>query len=189
VDLSNFSPSQRQKVEAEDRPLAVLAGLGSGKTTVLAGRIAYVVAQRSVPPAAVIAITFTTTAAAALRARVAGVLGSPARELTHPSGPHQVVRFTRRVCHHILRRELKHNFGCSAVSLCSLRLAVGPGRRDFRQQSSNAALCPRGSARAWQPEYVIQHVRRMVDYAEEAITSGFRFAWYLAHPQTDSGAT
>jgi hypothetical protein len=33
-----------------------------------------------VPPAALIAITFTTTAAAALRERVAGVLGSPARE-------------------------------------------------------------------------------------------------------------
>jgi DNA helicase-2/ATP-dependent DNA helicase PcrA len=49
---------------------------------VLAGRIAYLVGQRSVPPASVIAITFTTSAAAALRERLAGVLGNPARELT-----------------------------------------------------------------------------------------------------------
>jgi DNA helicase-2/ATP-dependent DNA helicase PcrA len=82
MDLSDFSPSQRRIVEAGDGPLGVLAGPGSGKTTVLAGRIAYLVEQRSVPPAAIMAITFTTTAAATLRGRLAAVLGAAAGELT-----------------------------------------------------------------------------------------------------------
>src|SRR5205085_3300536 len=82
VDLRLFSPSQREIVEAGDGPLSVLAGPGSGKTTVLAGRIAYLVEQRGVPPAAIMAITFTTTAAATLRGRLAGVLGAAAGDLT-----------------------------------------------------------------------------------------------------------
>src|SRR5438105_3476399 len=82
VDLSNFSPSQREVVQAGDGPVSVLAGPGSGKTTVLAGRIAYLVEQRGVPPASILAITFTTAAAATLRQRLAGVLGDVARDLT-----------------------------------------------------------------------------------------------------------
>jgi superfamily I DNA/RNA helicase len=64
VDLHHFSSSQRAVVEASDGPLSVLAGPGSAKTTVLAGRIAYLVAHRGVPAAAILAITFTTAAAA-----------------------------------------------------------------------------------------------------------------------------
>jgi DNA helicase-2/ATP-dependent DNA helicase PcrA len=82
VDLSDFSPSQREVVTAGDGPLSVLAGPGSGKTTVLAGRIAYLVDQRGISPSTIMAITFTTAAAATLRQRLAGVLGSAAQELT-----------------------------------------------------------------------------------------------------------
>src|SRR5437773_7487810 len=82
MDLSDFSPSQRRIVEAGDGPLSVLAGPGSGKTTVLAGRIGYLVETRGVPPASILAITFTTAAAATLRERLAGVLGTAAQELT-----------------------------------------------------------------------------------------------------------
>src|SRR5215467_2327801 len=82
MDLSDFSPSQRRIVEAGAGPLGVLAGPGSGKTTVLAGRIAYLVEQRGVPPASIMAITFTTTAAATLRGRLSAVLGGAAGELT-----------------------------------------------------------------------------------------------------------
>jgi DNA helicase-2/ATP-dependent DNA helicase PcrA len=82
VDLRLFSPSQRQVVEAVEGPLSVLAGPGSGKTTVLAGRIGHLVETRGVPPSTILAITFTTAAAATLRERLAGVLGADARDLT-----------------------------------------------------------------------------------------------------------
>src|SRR5262252_6375301 len=77
-----FSPSQSGIVEAENGPLGDLAGARSSQTTVLAGRIAYLVEQRGVPPASIMAITFTTTAAATLRGRLAAVLGAAAGELT-----------------------------------------------------------------------------------------------------------
>lgn len=82
MDLSDFSPSQREVVTVGDGPLSVLAGPGSGKTTVLAGRIAYLVDARGISPTTIMAITFTTAAAATLRQRLAGVLGSAAQELT-----------------------------------------------------------------------------------------------------------
>ena len=82
MDLSDFSPSQREVIKARDGPLSVLAGPGSGKTTVLAGRIAYLVEERGISPASIMAITFTTAAAATLRTRVAGVLEGAAHDLT-----------------------------------------------------------------------------------------------------------
>jgi DNA helicase-2/ATP-dependent DNA helicase PcrA len=82
VDLSDFSPSQREVVTAGEGPLSVLAGPGSGKTTVLAARIAYLVDERGISPSTIMAITFTTAAAATLRQRLAGVLGTAAQELT-----------------------------------------------------------------------------------------------------------
>ena len=48
----------------------------------LVGRIAYLVEQRRIPPATILAITFTTAAAATLRQRLGGVLGQLAEELT-----------------------------------------------------------------------------------------------------------
>lgn len=48
----------------------------------LAGRVAYLVEQRGVAPATILAITFTTAAAATLRQRLAGVLGDAAQDLT-----------------------------------------------------------------------------------------------------------
>ena len=74
-DLERLSPEQREVVLADDRPLLVIAGPGSGKTTTLAARIAYLVEVRGFVPAGVLAITFTTAAAQALRGRLVAMLG------------------------------------------------------------------------------------------------------------------
>jgi DNA helicase II / ATP-dependent DNA helicase PcrA len=78
VDLSRFSPRQCTAITAAEGPLSILAGPGSGKTTTLAGRIAYLVSERAVPPTSILAITFTTSAAGALRRRLETVQGSAA---------------------------------------------------------------------------------------------------------------
>jgi DNA helicase-2/ATP-dependent DNA helicase PcrA len=76
MDLGRFSPQQQAVIQAGEGPLCVLAAPGSGKTTTLAGRIAYLVLERHVPATSILAITFTTAAATAMRQRLAGVLGA-----------------------------------------------------------------------------------------------------------------
>src|SRR5947209_527746 len=81
VDLAHFSPQQCAAITAGEGPLSILAGPGSGKTTTLAGRIAHLVSDRGVPPTSILAITFTTAAAAALRRQLQTVLGAAAAQV------------------------------------------------------------------------------------------------------------
>lgn len=81
LDLSRLSPEQRRAATAPDGPLLIVAGPGSGKTTVLAARIAHLVIDRRVPPPVILALTFTRTAAVHLRLRLAGMLRDRAADV------------------------------------------------------------------------------------------------------------
>ncbi len=80
-DLHN--PLQSGIVSAPtDRNLLVLAGPGSGKTRVVVHRVAYLVQVKRVPPRAVLVICFNRMAAAELRYRLRGLIGSQAAWVT-----------------------------------------------------------------------------------------------------------
>jgi DNA helicase-2/ATP-dependent DNA helicase PcrA len=70
--VTAFTPNskQRQAIEHVRGPMLVLAGAGTGKTTVLVERIAWLVEQKHARPEEVLAITFTDNAADELKARV-----------------------------------------------------------------------------------------------------------------------
>ncbi len=65
-----LTDSQRKAVYSEDKNILVSAGAGSGKTSVLAGRIARLIAQGLVEADEIIAVTFTKSAAAKLKSRI-----------------------------------------------------------------------------------------------------------------------
>jgi DNA helicase-2/ATP-dependent DNA helicase PcrA len=78
---SGFTPAQLAAVTAGDGPLGIIAGPGTGKTTVLAGRLAHLVRERGADPASILVVTFTTDAARALRQQVAQKLDALAGDL------------------------------------------------------------------------------------------------------------
>jgi DNA helicase-2/ATP-dependent DNA helicase PcrA len=69
------NPKQRQAIEHAHGPMLVLAGAGTGKTTVLVERIAWLIEQGHARSDEILAITFTENAAAELKARVERRLG------------------------------------------------------------------------------------------------------------------
>ena len=78
----SFTAAQMEAITADDGPLGIIAGPGCGKTTVLAGRIAFLIRERGLDPSSILAVSFTTEAARALRAQVGQKLGSVASDVS-----------------------------------------------------------------------------------------------------------
>lgn len=98
-NFPNLNDKQREAVYTTDGPVLILAGAGSGKTTVLINRIAYLIGAKNVFPSQILAITFTNKAAAELKSRLETMLGSEG-EMVWASTFHSL-------CVRILRRDIE----------------------------------------------------------------------------------
>lgn len=72
--LNSLNDRQREAVTTTDGPLLIIAGAGSGKTTVLVDRIAYIINKSLAAPYRILAITFTNKAANEMKSRISDLL-------------------------------------------------------------------------------------------------------------------
>jgi DNA helicase-2/ATP-dependent DNA helicase PcrA len=73
--LQGLNEEQSQAVMADDGPLLLLAGAGTGKTRALTTRIAYKIATQQAWPSQILAVTFTNKAAREMKERIGNMLG------------------------------------------------------------------------------------------------------------------
>ena len=73
--LEGLNPPQAAAVTHETGPLLIIAGAGTGKTTVITRRIAYLIATRRARPSEILALTFTNKAAGEMKARSEALAG------------------------------------------------------------------------------------------------------------------
>lgn len=111
--LAGLNPQQVQAVKCTEGPLLVVAGAGSGKTSVLTRRIAYLIEEKGVNPWSILAITFTNKAANEMREREQKLLGPQADSIWMST--------FHALCVRILRRDVdkigySHNFSIADSS-------------------------------------------------------------------------
>ncbi|GAA1439961.1 ATP-dependent helicase [Leifsonia poae] len=94
--FAGLNPQQREAAEYRGAALLIVAGAGSGKTSVLTRRIAGLLQSREAWPSQILAITFTNKAAAEMRERVQALVGDTAQGMWISTFHSACVRILRR---------------------------------------------------------------------------------------------
>ena len=94
--LTGLNPPQREAVTYRGPALLIVAGAGSGKTSVLTRRVASLLRTKEAWPSQILAITFTNKAAGEMRERVAQLIGDRAQGMWISTFHSACVRILRR---------------------------------------------------------------------------------------------
>lgn len=140
--LKNLNPKQKEAVLVTEGPVLILAGPGSGKTATLTARIVYLII-RGIPPANILAVTFTNKAAEEMKERVIRFLSKtkkvPIYTLTQAKSTLNISTF-HSFCVRVLRQyhekqNLPPNFTIfdKDDSLSVLKQAMEELKIDFKQ--------------------------------------------------------
>lgn len=99
--FSHLNPEQRKAVEATKGRVLILAGAGSGKTSVLSYRMAHLIQNMGVSPTHILGLTFTNKAAQEMKERVGNIVSAKVARQTTLCTFHSF-------CMQVLRKEIHH---------------------------------------------------------------------------------
>ncbi len=100
--MNHLNPRQKDAVLHIDGPLLVLAGAGSGKTSVITQKMAYLIEKCGIPARNITALTFTNKAAKEMKERVSKLVqGKAASGLTVSTFHNLGLNIIRRECKHL----------------------------------------------------------------------------------------
>ena len=130
INLDRFNPAQREAIVNTEGPTLVIAGAGSGKTSVLTTRIALLVSQ-GVAPESILALTFTKKAADEMRNRIISLTGPQARRICMGTFHSVFIRFLRSYANEINFPEnftiLDEDDSLACLKRC-IDAVIAPGR-------------------------------------------------------------
>src|ERR1700761_4584811 len=134
-----FTAAQQEAIDELDRPLQLVACAGSGKTEVLARRIAKILARPGMRPSRVIAFTFTDKAAVELKDRIQRVVSETLGEVVGLA--EMYVGTMHGYCLDLLQRLVPDTFKFSVLTEITARLLI-----DRNSRRSGLTTCPTMSA-------------------------------------------
>ncbi|MBI4035600.1 UvrD-helicase domain-containing protein [Candidatus Daviesbacteria bacterium] len=97
--LDDLNPQQQQAAKATEGPILILAGAGAGKTRVLTYKVAYLIAEKKIPPENILCLTFTNKASGEMIERI--------KKLVSQLPTQPMMGTFHSFCAKILRREGK----------------------------------------------------------------------------------
>jgi DNA helicase-2/ATP-dependent DNA helicase PcrA len=158
--LEGLNPAQQEAVLHTEGPLLVLAGAGSGKTRVIAHRIAYLIA-RGVDPRRLLAVTFTNKAAGEMAQRVEALLAESGVRAP-------LVATFHAACVRILRQEIHHLGYARSFLIYDEDDRLSLVRELCREQGVDE--------RVWTPQALVSRISRAKNRLEgpDAVMTGAR---------------
>ena len=81
TEYSKLNPKQKEAVDTIEGPVMVMAGPGTGKTTILTLRIANILLKTDTPPSGILALTFTEAGTKTMRAKLREIIGETALDV------------------------------------------------------------------------------------------------------------
>ncbi len=176
--LKRLNPEQRRAVETVDGRVLVLAGAGSGKTSVLTVRMAYLFKVLNCSPDSILGLTFTNKAAAEMRQRIATMVPPDiAKRMTLATFHSFCMKILRKEIHHlgytsqftlydekdihrlvtqIIRDELKHDSTLPSIEPTLKAIAK------MRSSGTSTDLTEESSA-SWHDTFSLKIYRRFQD--------------------------
>lgn len=106
MSVTKLNPRQKEAVHYISSPLLVLAGAGSGKTSVITQKISWLISTCGIPAHKIVAVTFTNKAAREMKERVSKLLRE--RNNSAESGRGLTIATFHHLGLTIIRHELKH---------------------------------------------------------------------------------